>query len=389
MIIGILSDTHLDKAGAIPHIIQQFKKREVELIIHCGDIEPQHVSKELFGNYPVICALVKGQKEDALYGENSPDGWRFTRTEDRIRRLPTQTLIYVGHKRHTDFIMKTESEFNFMLAELRNKYDGLRYVFGGHLHFQTFKQGHLVNFINPGAVEGALSQTYEYAIVDTETQQVIFGRILPTKDDREIFSIGVISDSLDITHRDNHYWSQLASEFHARDVSHIIHCGNIVLTDIGRPELKDFFVYFAIRGNQKDDYKKLLKAGKIPDNWKVVTDQDPDDGAVVEINGYHLFVRLDLGFQFLEKSEYNMDRMALEIRRKFPETEYVLCGFTREALLVEGEQVTTINPGDVNTDRSFVVICLPRREITFGRVRHEPLPKITSILPETNDIEKG
>jgi hypothetical protein len=71
-----------------------------------------------------------------------------------------------------------------------------------------------------------------------------------------------------------------------------------------------------------------------------------------------------------------MDSLAMQIRRKHPETEFVLCGFTPEALLVEGPQVTTIHPGNANTDRSFAVICLPRREITFSYVPHDALPEL-------------
>ncbi len=52
MIIGILSDTHTDKANAIPHIVKEFKRRYVEVIFHCGDIEPIHLDPKLFGNLP-------------------------------------------------------------------------------------------------------------------------------------------------------------------------------------------------------------------------------------------------------------------------------------------------------------------------------------------------
>jgi predicted phosphodiesterase len=168
----------------------------------------------------------------------------------------------------------------------------------------------------------------------------------------------------------------LAKEFKKRDVSHIIHCGNIALSDIGRPELADFTVQYAIREDQDSDHRKMQKDKNIPENWKVISENNLDKGAIVKINGYRFYVQLDLGLEFMSKSELGMDSMAMQIRREHPETEFVLCGFTREALYVEGQQVTTINPGDVNTDRSFVVIHLPRREITFGHVPYEPLPKI-------------
>jgi predicted phosphodiesterase len=383
MIIVVISDTHKDVKNAIPHIMEEAKKRGAEMIIHCGDIIPKHLSKELFDNLPVVCALVDDQKDDPVFEKRHPEGWEFTCSGKRITRLPDGMIVYVGHKKHLDFLQLSEEKFNETLTELRQNFDGLRIVFGGHLHFQTFKQGQLVSFINPGAVEDALGWGYEYAVVDTNSGQVTFSRILPTPDDRPTFSIGVISDSLDISHRDSTYWGRLAEEFKSRGVSHIIHCGNLAFGDIGRPELNDFLVHYAIRADQRYNYTQLLKAGTIPSNWKVLAEENLEEGAVVEINGYRFFVQLDLGLEFMKVSELGMDSMAMQIRRKYPETEFVLCGFTREALFVEGQQVITINPGDVNNDRSFSVICLPRREITFGRVPYDGLPE----LPKTEKTE--
>ena len=378
MIAGVMSDSHSNKLG-IQYIIREFLKRKVEIVFHCGDIYPEHVSKELFGGLPVICAIVDQQKEDPVFGENRPDNWVFTRAGKRVIDLPDGTRIYLGHKKHVDFLRATEEEFSASLADLRQANDGLRMVFGGHLHFQTYKQGQLVSFINPGAVEDALGWGYEYAIVDTVTKQVLFSRILPTPDDRETFSVGVISDSLDISHRDGSFWTRLAKEFKDRGVSQIIHCGNIDLKDIGRLEMKDFTVHYAIRTDQQFDHAAIQKEPSTHPNWKVISEENLDEGAIVDINGYRFYIQLDLGLKFMTVSERGMDSIAMQIRRKYPQTEFVLCGFTREALYVEGQQVITINPGDINADRSFAVICLPRREITFGHVPYDALPE----LPET------
>ncbi len=376
MKLGILSDTHKDEKKAIPHIMEAFKRNGVEMILHCGDIIPEHVSSELFGHLPVACALVERQKENSVFNEEKPVGWQFTRSGQRVIQLPDGTWVYLGHKRHLDFLRATEERFNEILTDLRQDFDGLRFVFGGHLHFQTYKQGPLVSFINPGAVEDALGWGYEYAIVDTGSGQVTFGRILPTVDDRTPFVVSVISDSLDISHRDATYWLRLAEEFRKKSVSHVIHCGNLALTDIGRPELKEYIVHYAVRQDQKYDHLDIQKAGNIPPNWKVIAEEDLDKGAVVEIAGYRFFVQLDLGLEFMKVSELGMDSMAMQIRRKYPETQFVLCGFTREALLVEGQQVTIINPGDVNSDRSFATIRLPDHEIMFDQVPFDALAEL-------------
>ncbi|MFZ2038726.1 MAG: metallophosphoesterase family protein [Minisyncoccia bacterium] len=368
------------KKNAIPHIIKEFKKREVEMIVHCGDIESKHVSSELFGDLPVVCALVDGQNlSDPAFNDGCPVKWKFTFPEKRVHTLSDGTVVYIGHKKHLEFLKATEEKFNEILTDLRHKFDGLRMVFGGHLHFQTYKQGHLVSFINPGAVQDALGWGYEFAVIDTAIEQVVFSRVLPMPDDRPTFSVGVISDSLDVSHQDKNFWLKLAQEFDKRGVQHIIHCGNLSLEDIGRKELSHFStVYYAIRADQKADHDKLSKSSAIPGNWKVIAEKDLDEGATVVINNYRFFVQLDLGLKFMTVSEVGMDTMAMQIRRKHPETQFVLCGFTREALLVEGQLVTTINPGDANTDRCFAVICLPRKEITFGHVPYDPLPVLTN-----------
>jgi predicted phosphodiesterase len=226
-------------------------------------------------------------------------------------------------------------------------------------------------------VEDALGWGYEFAVMDTDIEEVVFSRILPTSDDRKTFSIGIISDSLDVSHRDLNFWSRLAKELKDRDVSHVIHCGNLDLCDIGREELKDFTIHYAIRSDQKYDYTQLKKNSKIPSNWLVISEENLGDGSVVDFNGYRFYVRLDLGLEFMNISELGMDSAAMKIRRQYPQTEFVLCGFTREALYVEGQHVATINPGDLNTGRSFVVVCLPRKEITFGHVPFDPLPKLS------------
>lgn len=381
MIYGVISDTHENSKNQLEYIVDDLIKRGVEMFVHCGDLDEKHVSKDLFRGRPVICAMVINEQSEKAepFLKKRPDNWSYTWPDSRVTKLLDDTIVYVGHKKHLEFLRATEEKFNDILIGMRQEHDGLRTVFGGHLHFQTYKQGKLVSFINPGAVEGAIGWGYEYAVVDTAIEQVIFTRILPVTDDRKTFSVGVISDSLDVSHRDAKFWQKLADEFDKRGVQYIIHCGNIALDDIGRPELKHFTkVRYAIRADQKSGYERLKKASAIPENWVVISEENLDEkGAVVEINNYRFYVQLDLGLKFMTVSELGMDKMAMEIRRSYSEIEFVLCGFTREALLVGGQPVFTINPGDANTDRCFAVICLPRKEITFGHVPYDALPALT------------
>lgn len=372
MILGIIADTHGDmkKIKATPHIISEFKKRGVQLIVHGGDIESQDCDVDLYGGLPVICALVDDQCESDDF-KNAPTGWQFTISDGRVVKLADDGLIYVGHKRPFDFLTKTEEEVTCILNELRRDHDCLRWVFGGHTHFQTYKQGRLISLVNPGAVDGSFSGTYEYAIVDTETNQVVFSRILPTPDSRQPFSIGIISDSYDISLADGNFWSKLAQEFKDRDVSHIIHCGNIAMDDIGHRALSDFQVHYNLRDDQRIPGNPNLV--DVPTNWNLIDSEKP----TINIGGYFFYVELDLGLKFMDQSEAGMDHFSMEILREYPETRFVICGMTHDALYVGGvNQVSIINPGDTNCDRNFAVLCLPRSEITFGHVPIDPLPPL-------------
>jgi len=203
MILGALSDTHTDTANAIPHIMREFKKRGVEYIIHPGDIDPKHLKPEMFLNLPVACALTEEQvngddKEKFLV---PPKGWIYTRPGNRIVRLPNGEVIYVGHKLSSNFLTGSEAEMDRKLQEIRNQHDGLRLVFSGHTHHGIRFQGHLVTFVNPGAVEESWDG-HEFAIIDTDTGEIVFCRIPKTKLVKSDFSFAVISDSLDISEVD-------------------------------------------------------------------------------------------------------------------------------------------------------------------------------------------
>ena len=365
MIWGVISDTHKDEMNAIPHIMAEFQKRNVELIIHCGDIEPQHLKAELFGDLPVICALIKEQVDRPEF-KTPPKNWVFTKPKERICSIDNEP-VYIGHKRSFMFLTGSEANLIRFLNELRYKHDGVNWLFSGHTHHQIFQQGQ-IDFINPGAVEYSFDG-YEFAVVNTETDEIVFSRIPRTKPIKETFSVGVISDSLDISELDTQFWGRLTKEFEKRDVSHIIHCGNIAIEDIGLKELSDFQVHYNLR---QDQHRKLKKEPDTPKNWHLI----PQDYPVVEINGYRFYVQLDLAIDLLDRSEPEIHRLCLEIRRTHPNISFALCGFTRDAFYQEGEQIRIINPGDVNKDRNIVVICLPRAEITFGHVPVDPLPPI-------------
>ena len=273
--------------------------------------------------------------------------------------------MYVGHKRSFDFLTGSESKLVQCIDQTRNDHDGLRWFFSGHTHHQIFAQSRMVNFINPGAVEDSFDG-HEFAVVNTQNHEIVFCRIPKTKSITDTFSIGVISDSLYISKEDPTFWSKLTKEFHERDVRHIIHCGNIALGDISSETFNDdFAVYYNLRPDQQNPKN-------VPDHWHLIPQNEP----VVTINGYKLCVQLDLGADLMDKSEIQLHKIALDLRKKFPEISYILCGLTSDAFYEEGQHMRILNPGDILKDRNFAVICLPRTEITFGHVPVDPLPPL-------------
>lgn len=364
MILGIFSDTHEDKMNAIPHIIKEFKKRNVELIIHCGDIIPEHINAELFGNMPVICALT--EEQTGIDFQTPPNGWIFTRPQDRVRYLNKHEKIYVGHKRFFELLRKTESEFMETLEIISRDYDCIRWLFGGHTHRQIFKQNNLINCVNPGAVANSLSG-YEFTIINTETETTVFSRILPEKLTKKTFKIAVISDSRNISELSPSFWGKLAQKLKQSDVKEIIHCGNLASADIGKKELRDFKIHYNLRKDQKNPKE-------IPSNWKLIKPNSP----IVKINDYSFCVQHGLGKDLLKESEMGMLSISLSLVEEYPAIEFVLFGLTHEAFLEENEQVQIINPGDIVKDHSYAVIELPKSEITFSRILPEPLPFIGS-----------
>lgn len=366
MIIGVMSDTHSIENEVVESLVRVFKKRGVERIVHCGDMTQKHVSSKLFSGLPVMCALIEGQykksrKKTPVF-KNIPENWHFTFPRDRIRELDG-SKIYLGHKRAFNLLRCTEMEFMAFLDTLRRDNDGLRWAFSGHTHHQSLVQTPQVNFLNPGAVFAGFNGI-EYAVIDTTKSEIIFSRIPLTQPTIPDFSVGVISDTLRISQLDASFWEKLSKELHNRNAMTIIHCGNIATEDIGRPELRDFQIYCNVRKTQ------IHKIRKYPKNWHVFCQEEPasDEEAVREINGYKFYVQLDLGVDLMNKSEVGIGHLCTELRQKYGELDYILCGFTRNAMFIEDGKSAVLNPGDAINDRNFAVIYLPVGEITIGHV---------------------
>lgn len=358
---GVISDTHADKENALPHVIDELiRVHNIEAFIHCGDIEPQHLDASLFRNLKVVCALNEEQLEKPAF-KTPPKDWEFTAPGDRIRDI-FHMRFYVGHKRSYDLLKESETAFRRTIDLLRKTYDGLRWVCSGHTHHQLFFQTQLVNFVNSGAIDYSLDG-YEYAVIDTNNDQIIFGRIPKTKPVDKPFSVGVISDSLNISRLDPAFWQKLRKEFDSRNVSHVIHCSNIAVSDIGIAELDGLQVYYCLRPEQQTISKKSLL------NWHLISREEP----VVTINDYQFYIHFNLARILLEESEVEMDKECLKVLEAYPEVSFILYGGSNDGFLMGGQRARIINPGDAVLSRNFAVIHLPITQITFGHVPIDPL----------------
>ena len=195
--------------------------------------------------------------------------------------------------------------------------------------------------------------------------EIIFSRIPKTRYLESPFTVGIVSDTLNISKLDADFWKKLAKEFIDRDVSQIIHCGNIALSDIGREELASFQVHFRLRPDQ-------IPPKCVPANWHLI----PKDPPIVIINERQFYVHPSLARIILEKSEAQMHKECLMISELHPEISFILFGNTNDAYFIEEMDGRTriMNPGDALSSRNFATVCFPRCETTIGRVPVDPLP---------------
>lgn len=124
MLIGVLSDTHIpERADKIPEtVIETFK--DVEMILHAGDLVSMDVFDELENLAPTIC--VEGNM-DRVYGLKLPkhevikiDGYKIGLSHGEVYpRGDTQQLEYIGMEMDVDVLITGHTHIPF-IKELEN-----------------------------------------------------------------------------------------------------------------------------------------------------------------------------------------------------------------------------------------------------------------------------
>ncbi|MFA4871708.1 MAG: metallophosphoesterase family protein [Patescibacteria group bacterium] len=278
MKIGILSDTHDITDNVLSAVIDDLNRRGIGLFVHAGDIELRHINGDLFCGKPVVCVLTRQQKFDSRF-EFSPANWRFTRPgsiENRIVNLGP-FKICAGHERSMD-MLRDPAKLTTFIQGIYDVCDGVRYIFTGHTHQQFLIQRGLMTWVNPGGVCDG-SDGYEFALVDSENNEVVFTRIPKTKITATPSTVGIITDTSNISQLDEYFWHQMAREFEQRDARTIIHCGNIWPGDIGNSAFSKFEVYYYFLPEQENPKE-------IPENWHPVLLEKP----VVDVCAHRFYV---------------------------------------------------------------------------------------------------
>jgi len=159
LLIGLIGDTHIpSRAPEIPkHIIQDFKEKEIDYLVHLGDFTIYKVYKNLqdiFGKEKVIG--IKGNMDESKL----------------IKELPeTIDLELFGHK---IFMTHGSGGPNIIIKRLNKSYDLSKYdvIIFGHVHRpynETWRDGKL--YISPGAPTGkkfTVIKTYGYLTISKE-----------------------------------------------------------------------------------------------------------------------------------------------------------------------------------------------------------------------------
>jgi hypothetical protein len=135
MLVGMLSDTHVyDRASRLnPKVVETFRKRGVELILHAGDLTSPDVLEELREVARVVA--VQGNM-DAYYGTSLPEREVLTLGKNRVLLFHGRGIYPRGDATKLAYLAKEH---------------GCGVVVTGHTHRATLVEVGGVMIINPGS----------------------------------------------------------------------------------------------------------------------------------------------------------------------------------------------------------------------------------------------
>lgn len=160
MKIGILSDTHNDHQN-IQKSLAIFERHQPDRLIFCGDATTVEVI-EWYCEYPLIytfgnCDFATGEIKSLLKAYNSGNFAGYVYEGE------------LGGKK----IGVTHGHLSNFIDEM-TRVDKFDYFFSGHTHLRLDQHIGKTRVINPGALGGAQKESRSVAILDLETDQLIF-----------------------------------------------------------------------------------------------------------------------------------------------------------------------------------------------------------------------
>jgi len=156
--IGIISDTHENEA-AIIKAAALFKKRDVDFVVHCGDIISPPVLKNFEG---LKMKLVFGNNDGERNGLiNICKKFGFEEIKDELE------FVYKGKKFYAYHGTDQEQLDDAIKS---NKYD---YVLTGHTHLKRDEKIGKTRVINPGALFMAYPYTIAFLDVDSDKLEFV------------------------------------------------------------------------------------------------------------------------------------------------------------------------------------------------------------------------
>jgi putative phosphoesterase len=144
MRIGVVSDTH-DRQEAVAEAVRLLLEQQVELILHCGDIES-----------PDTVRAFKGVATHFVFGNWDKDRAKLSAAIKDIGGISYNSLgfLTIGEKR----IAWVHSHERHQLRQLENA-DYFDYVFYGHTHVREQHRTGRTLVANPGALFRANPKT--------------------------------------------------------------------------------------------------------------------------------------------------------------------------------------------------------------------------------------
>jgi len=155
MKVAVVSDTH-DNLEKVEKFIETVNKREVELVIHCGDFVSPFTVKLLLSKLKCDFFGVFGNNDGEIAGLISVSGGTIEKSP-AVKTLDNKTFAVMHEPLFVEEIASSD------------KFD---YILYGHTHQLNTKTLNGCRIINPGELCGYITGKSTFVILDTTTNSL-------------------------------------------------------------------------------------------------------------------------------------------------------------------------------------------------------------------------